>query len=234
MEQVTDSPAPLAPPLAAFPPAIAFGADARPGAAAPEERVPCTDEEFERLLADIVEPAYRLALRLAGNHHDAEDLVQDAALRAYRFRARFVRGTSFKAWFYRILLNCLYSRSRKRQADASVEELADAHELYLYVRSAEAGLMDGDSDPLDATIARMTTDQVAAALASLPDEFRTVCTLYFMDDLAYQEIAEVLGVPIGTVRSRLHRGRRMLQKRLWRLACDLGLVPARVEAEEAP
>lgn len=187
---------------------------------------PCTDSEFEQLLTSFVDPAYRLAFRLTSNRQDAEDLVQEAALRAYRARASFACGSSFRAWFYRILLNTLYTKARRRRPETSMDELEDAHDLYLYSRSAEAGVLGADADPLAGTLTRMTADQVTVALAALPDEFRTVATLYFMDDLSYQEIAESLGVPVGTVRSRLHRGRRMLQKRLWILARELGIVAA--------
>jgi RNA polymerase sigma-70 factor (ECF subfamily) len=184
----------------------------------------CSDEEFQELLGASIEPAYRLALRLSGNPHDAEDFVQDAALRAYRFRDRFARGTSFSAWFYRILVNLIYSRARTRRDEQSYDSLADAHDWYLFTRTSAAGIAPQGDDPLGGTIARMTADQVAAALASLPDDYRMACALYFMDDLSYQEIADILGVPVGTVRSRLHRGRKMLQKQLWQTAHDLGIV----------
>ena len=184
----------------------------------------CTDAEFQELLEATIEPAYRLALRLVGNAHDAEDFVQEAALRAHRFRDRFARGTSFTAWFYRILVNLVYSRARTRRDEQSYDSLADAHDWYLYTQTSAAGITPQDDDPLSGTIARMTADQVAAALASLPDDYRVVCTLYFMDDLAYQEIADIVGIPVGTVRSRLHRGRKMLQKQLWHTAHDLGIV----------
>ena len=184
----------------------------------------CTDAEFQELLEATIEPAYRLALRLVGAAHDAEDFVQEAALRAHRFRDRFARGTSFTAWFYRILVNLIYSRARTRRDEQSYDALADAHDWYLYTRTSAARLVPHDDDPLSGTISRMTADQVAAALASLPEDYRVVCTLYFMDDLAYQEIADILGIPVGTVRSRLHRGRKMLQKQLWNTARDLGIV----------
>jgi RNA polymerase sigma-70 factor, ECF subfamily len=189
---------------------------------APVER--CTNAEFQELLGATIEPAYRLALRLTGHAEDAEDVVQDAALRAYRFRDRFARSTSFKAWFYRILVNLIYSRARSKRDERSYEDLADARDLYLYTRTVEAGLGHSETDPLGGTIARMTADQVAMALAKLPEDYRTVSTLYFVDDLAYQEIADIVGVPVGTVRSRLHRGRKMLQKQLWNVAQDLGIV----------
>jgi RNA polymerase sigma-70 factor (ECF subfamily) len=213
-----------------------------PTTSSPDERsiVPPTqspsvdDHEFETLLIGMLEPAYRLAYRLTGDGQDAEDLVQEAALRAYRFRHSFQPGTSFKAWFYRIVMNQFYTTTRRRKpTTASLDSLTDAHEILMFVRSAEAGLLRPDSDPAATAVARMAEDDVARALATLPDEYRTVATLYFVDDLSYQEIADILGVPIGTVRSRLHRGRQMLQKQLWRVAEELGIVRGPALARDA-
>ena len=196
------------------------------GSSGPPASTSIDDAEFESLLVSVLEPAYRLAYRLANDSQDAEDLVQEAALRAFRFRHSFQRGTSFKAWFYRIVMNQFYTSTRRRKGTttSSLDSLTDAHEILMFVRSAEAGLLRPDTDPAATVVARMAEDDVARALATLPDEFRTVATLYFVDDLSYQEIAEVLEVPIGTVRSRLHRGRQMLQKQLWRVAEELGIV----------
>jgi RNA polymerase sigma-70 factor (ECF subfamily) len=200
----------------------------------PAEPTTIDDREFEALLIGMLEPAYRMAYRLTSDAQDAEDLVQEAALRAYRFRHTFQRGTSFKAWFYRIVMNQFYTSTRRRKpATASLDSLTDASEILMFVRSAEAGLLRPDADPAATAVARMAEDDVARALASLPDEYRTVATLYFLDDLSYQEIADILGVPIGTVRSRLHRGRQMLQKQLWRVAQELGIVNAPALAGDA-
>jgi RNA polymerase sigma-70 factor (ECF subfamily) len=190
----------------------------------PHERV--SDAEFETLLMESLEPAYRLALRLSGNSEDAQDLVQEAALRASRFRHTFQKGTSFKSWFYRIIVNQFYTSTRRRKntTTTSLDSLSDATDIFLFARSAEAGLIASDADPAANVVSRMAEDDVARALAALPEEFRAVATLYFIDDLSYQEIAEILGVPIGTVRSRLHRGRHMLQKQLWKVAEELGIV----------
>jgi len=180
--------------------------------------------DFEMMLRTVVFAAYGLALRLTGNREDAEDLVQDAALSALRGRGTFRAGSNFKAWFFKIVMNRFYTAHRKERSLTSIEDVEDAHEMYLNERSAEAGLFR-QSDPVQATIGKRASEDVAAALTSLPDEFRAVCTMYLMDDFSYEEIAEMLGVPLGTVRSRLHRGRRMLQKRLWQLAVDQGIVP---------
>ena len=172
-------------------------------------------------------PAYRLALRLTGSSEDAEDLVQEAALRAFRFRQTFQKGTTFKSWFYRIVVNQFYTTTRRRQntTTTSLDSLTDATDILLFVRSAEAGLLRPD-DPSADVVARMAEADVARALAALPDKFRAVATLYFMEDMSYNQIAEILEVPVGTVRSRLHRARHILQKQLWRVAEELGIVPA--------
>jgi RNA polymerase sigma-70 factor (ECF subfamily) len=179
--------------------------------------------DFEVLLRAIVGGAFATALRLTRNRQDAEDLVQEAALAAYRGYATFAVGSNFKAWFYTILMHCFYATSRKVRTDCSIQDVEDAHEMYLYERAAAAGLL-GSPDPVHATVGRLAADDIAAALASLPNEFRITCTMYFMEDFSYDEIARMLGLPLGTVRSRLHRGRRMLQKRLWTLAVDQGIV----------
>jgi RNA polymerase sigma-70 factor (ECF subfamily) len=200
----------------------------RPEDSAPESRDRVTDQEFESLLMEMLQPAYRLALRLTSDSEDAQDLVQEAALRASRFRHSFQKGSSFKSWFYRIVVNQFYTGTRRKRNTtmSSLDALTDATDIFLYARSAEAGLLRPDADPAANVVAQMAEDDVARALAALPDEFRTVATLYFIDDLSYQEIADILAVPIGTVRSRLHRGRHMLQKQLWRVAEELGIVPA--------
>ncbi|MFL5620855.1 MAG: sigma-70 family RNA polymerase sigma factor [Gemmatimonadaceae bacterium] len=178
---------------------------------------------FEAQLAGVVDGAFRTALRLTGNRQDAEDLVQEAALGAFRGRATFEPGSNFRAWFYRVLLNCFYGAHRKRRPEQSLADVEDAHDLFLYEHAAEAGLLSVD-DPVQATIGQLASNDIAAALAALPEKHRAVCTMYFMEDFAYEEIAHILGVPIGTVRSRLHRGRAMLQKKLWTLAVDQGVV----------
>jgi len=183
-------------------------------------------DDFDRLLAGVLERAYGTALRLAGNREDAEDLVQEAALRAFRGFGTFQPGTNFRAWFFRILVNCFYGSVRRRRPEEPLAELDDSHELLLYVRSAEAGLISPGSDPVRATLDRVAEEDVGRALEALPEEFRVVATLYFMEDLSYAEIAEAVGVPVGTVRSRLHRARRILQKRLWHLAQDAGITAA--------
>jgi RNA polymerase sigma-70 factor (ECF subfamily) len=180
---------------------------------------------IEPLLLPLLPRAYAFALRLTRNAHDAEDLLQEAAERACRFFHQFRTGTNFQAWFFRIVANAFYSRVRRDGRRGDEVSLDDPPPIYLYTRTAEAGLHEGDPDPAATFLARVDTEQVTRALDQLPEEYRAVATLYFIEDLTYEEIADILGVPIGTVRSRLHRGRRLLQRQLWHVAREYGIVP---------
>jgi RNA polymerase sigma-70 factor (ECF subfamily) len=181
--------------------------------------------EFERLFTPIFSMAYGTAVRLTRNRTEAEDLVQDAALLAYRAFGSFQQGTNFKAWFFRILTNAFYSRHRKEKHEKANLSTEDIPALYLYSKTAEAGLHGRETDPAPAIMDKLDTERVGEALETLPEEYRVVATLYFIEDFSYQQIAEVLECPVGTVRSRLHRGRRMLQKALWQIAVERGIVP---------
>jgi RNA polymerase sigma-70 factor (ECF subfamily) len=181
--------------------------------------------EFEALLTPLLSMAYGTAVRLTRDRTEAEDLVQDAALLAFRAFGSFRTGTNFKAWFFRILTNAFYSRHRKEKHEKANLSTEDLPPLYLYARTGEIGLHTKEADPASAMMDRIDSEQVAEALDALPTEYRVVSTLYFIEDFSYQQIADVVGCPVGTVRSRLHRGRRMLQKALWRVAQEHGIVP---------
>ncbi len=191
--------------------------------------VPAEAVPFEVLLEPLLDTAYRAALRFTRNTSDAEDLVQEAALLAFRGYHSFVPGSSFRAWFLRILTNCFFSRYRKRKRRGDEIDLDDTPELFLYCQAASHGMLGRVEDPAGLMMSKLEAEQVEAALAALPEEFRVVATLYFLQDFSYQEIAEMIGVPVGTVRSRLHRGRRMLQKALWTLAQERGIVALPIE-----
>ncbi len=178
---------------------------------------------FERLLGPVLDQAYGTALRLTGDPSDAEDLLQDASLLALRGFDAFRRGSNFKAWFFRILVNrfySLYRRSRRHGVALDVDQTPDRH---LLDRAEAAGLQQV-RDPAAAVFGQLDVEAITAALDALPDDFREVATLYFMQDFSYQEIAEVMEIPVGTVRSRLHRARRTLQTALWALAVERGIV----------
>jgi RNA polymerase sigma-70 factor (ECF subfamily) len=179
---------------------------------------------FESLFTPLASSAFGVAVRFTGNRADAEDLVQEAALLAFRGFDSFEPGTNFKAWFFRILTNCYFSARRKQKARPVTADLDDTPDLYLYARSAETGVPTAGPDPAAQLLDSLGTERVAAAIARLPEEYRVVSTLYFMEDFSYEEIGRVLQCPIGTVRSRLHRGRKMLQKALWQVAEEDGIV----------
>ena len=227
---------PPVPPLASAPLTAAAGDAALAAAPTPRDDAvlappastaassPDRTREFETLFASIIDRAFGMALRLTRNRADAEDLVQEAALLAFRNFGGFEPGTHFKAWFFRILTNCYFTTYRRRRRQGSTVDFDDTPDLYLYARSLAAGIPLDIVDPAGSLIDRLDSERVGAAIEELPEEYRVVSTLYFMDDLTYQQIAEVLGCPVGTVRSRLHRGRKMLQKALWALAEECGIV----------
>ncbi|MEO6461950.1 MAG: sigma-70 family RNA polymerase sigma factor [Candidatus Eisenbacteria bacterium] len=181
---------------------------------------------FERHLVPILDAAYGTAVHLTRNAHDAEDLVQEAAFLAFRAFHQFEEGTRFKAWYFRILTNLFYQRMRKKKREPATVEFDDAPALYMFDRSHQAGLAAHEADPADFIMSKLTTEQVSRAIAALPEEYRVVAALYFMEDFGYQEIADIVDCPLGTVRSRLHRGRRALQRSLWSIAEECGIVPA--------
>lgn len=185
-------------------------------------------EQFESELRPVVDSAYRYAVRIAGNPDDARDLLQEATLDAWKGRDGFVSGTHFKAWFFKILTNRFYRmRQRKTVGTVSIDEAPDT---FLYQQATQSGMVREGDDPAGALFDQIESEHVAEALSELPDEFRDVAMLYFVSDMSYEEIAETLEVPIGTVRSRLHRGRKLLQVKLWEFAKARGLVTGEAHA----
>ncbi|MDQ2767879.1 MAG: sigma-70 family RNA polymerase sigma factor [Gemmatimonadota bacterium] len=183
-----------------------------------------TPAAFEALLVQLLPSAYGYAYRLTRNRADAEDLMQEAALRACRGAQSFEPGTHFKAWFFRIIIRCFWEKHRSALRRPQTVDFDDTPDLYLYKQMRQTGVSAAHADPMGELLDRMGTERVVAAIAVLPEEYGAVATLYFMEDFAYHEIAHVLGIPVGTVRSRLHRARKMLQKSLWRIAVDAGLI----------
>lgn len=184
-----------------------------------------TTELFEAHLAAVLDRAYAAAYQFTRNAADAQDLVQEAALLAWRHFDQFQAGSSFRAWFLRILHNRFVSDYRRDRRRGTTVAADDVSPVLLWERSRDAGLHDGLDDPAGALLRRFDSRRIEEAIDRLPDEFRTAALLYFLRELSYQEIAEVLEVPVGTVRSRLHRGRGLLQRELWNVAVEYGLVP---------
>lgn len=184
-------------------------------------------ERFEGLLQAVLPPAFGVALRLTGERPAAEELVREASVRAFRSFASLEPGTSFGPWFFRILVDVWRAGRRPREAGPEPVDWEDTPDLFLYAHSHGAGLPVAGSDPAAELLERLGTERVAAAIERLPEEYRLITLLYFMDDFGYREIAAMLDCPAGAVRSRLHRGRKMLQKALWQAAEEAGIAPAR-------
>ncbi|MCU1490605.1 MAG: polymerase, sigma-24 subunit, subfamily [Acidimicrobiaceae bacterium] len=169
---------------------------------------------------------YTAAMRMTRNPADAEDLVQETYLKAYRAYGRFEAGTNLKAWLYRILTNTYINGYRSRRRRPEETDVEDVEDLYLYRRAgAVAGGIGGRSAE-DEVLERITDDEVKGAIESLPDAFRIAVLLADVEGFSYKEIAEITDVPIGTVMSRIHRGRRALQKALGEFGRQRGLVEA--------
>jgi RNA polymerase sigma-70 factor (ECF subfamily) len=182
-------------------------------------------ERFEELAMEYMPSLYTAALRMTRNPSDAEDLVQETYLKAYRAFNTFQEGTNLKAWLYRILTNTFINtyRAKKRRPDES--NIEDLENLYLYRR---LGGLEGASVGRSAeeqVLDKFTEAEVKEAIESLPEQFRLAVLLGDVEGFTYKEIAEILDIPIGTVMSRLHRGRRALQKRLYEFGRQRGLVP---------
>ncbi len=179
---------------------------------------------FTEQAMDLMPSLYSAALRMTRNPSDAEDLVQETYLKAYRGFGSFEQGTNLKAWLYRILTNTFINRYRAAKRRPDETDLDDVEDFYLYRRlggleearagrSAEDELMDLFSEA-----------EVKAAVDALPEQFRMAVLLADVEGFSYKEIASILDIPIGTVMSRLHRGRKNLQKALFEFATNQGLL----------
>ena len=166
---------------------------------------------------------YSAALRMTRNPADAEDVLQETYLKAYRAYHTFKAGTNLKAWLYRILTNTYINKYRKDQRRPSEVELGELEDFYLYKRLGESGGAGATESAEDQVMETIVDADVKAALEALPENFRLPVLLADVEGFAYKEIAEMLDIPIGTVMSRLHRGRKALQKRLWDFATERGL-----------
>jgi RNA polymerase sigma-70 factor (ECF subfamily) len=182
---------------------------------------------FEQEALKHLDALYRTALRMTRNPQDAEDLVQDTFLRAYRFFDQFQPGTNLRAWLFKILTNSYINSYRKTAAEPKSTSLDDTEEFSLYHQMARES-QDGslgwhvEAEVLD----RFAEEDIREAIEKLPDAFRMTVLLADVEGFSYKEIAEITGVSKGTVMSRLFRGRRLLQKALWDRARAAGFARA--------
>jgi len=183
-------------------------------------------EEFERTALPQLDSLYGAALRLTRNPAEAEDLVQDVFVRAYRSWQTFKPGTSAKAWLFTILRNTFITRyhrgNRRRSARVDLEAQLRSLGPEVAVGHPTAKI----PGPEAAMAVRITQDRISAALDALPEDYKTAVILADLEGLSYKEIAEVMDCPIGTVMSRIYRGRRLLHNLLHDHAAELGLVDA--------
>ena len=187
---------------------------------------------------------YSAARRMTRNAADAEDLVQETYLRAYRGFGNFQQGTNLRAWLFRILTNAFINSYRSKQRKPKSVDLAGVEDLYLHQRLGGDTKAALGASAEDVLMEQITESEIVDALESLPEEYRITVLLADVEGFAYKEIAEILDVPIGTVMSRLHRGRKTLQKRLLEFGSTRGWVdppnpdrapvPAGIGNSEAP
>jgi RNA polymerase sigma-70 factor (ECF subfamily) len=180
---------------------------------------------FAELAMPYMSALYSAALRMTRNPQDAEDLVQEAYLRAYRGFGGFQEGTNLKAWLYKILTNTFINTYRAKKRRPHEVDLDDTEDFFLFRRLGGLEAAAAQRSPESEVLDRIPDEMVKAALEALPEQFRMAVLLADVEGFSYKEIAEIMDVPIGTVMSRLHRGRKALQKELWEFGREHGLLP---------
>ncbi len=186
-------------------------------------------QRFEKLFLPLMDNLYNLAMRMTRNQGDAEDLVQEAYLKAYRFFDHFQEGTNAKAWIITILTNTFRTKYRKTQKEPDQVDF-DAVENFFLVDQMKPAIYPAnksearDSNEITDILKAYVSDDVIKALENIPEQFRMAVLLSDVERFNYQEIADIIGANVGTVKSRIFRGRRLLQKQLYELAKERGIV----------
>ena len=184
---------------------------------------------FEQDAMQYTRQLYSAAMRMTRNPADAEDLVQETFLKAYRAYHTFQEGTNLKAWLYRILTNTYINKYRKESRRPSEVDLGTVEDMYLYRRLGSEESAEAARTTEDRVLDGLVESDIKEAVEELPESFRMPVLLADLEGFSYKEIAEILEIPIGTVMSRLHRGRKAMQKRLWEYAKQRGLLPEDAE-----
>lgn len=183
-----------------------------------------TKNQFTSDAMQYAPQLFSTALRMTRNRLDAEDLVQETYIKGWRSFHTFQEGTNLRAWLFRIMTNTYINKYNARKRKGTEVELDDVEELFLYKRLGSIDQSQLSSSAEDQMLDLFTDDEVKNALEELPEDFRIPVLLSDVDGFSYKEIAEMLEIPIGTVMSRLHRGRKAMQKMLYEYARDKGLI----------
>jgi RNA polymerase sigma-70 factor (ECF subfamily) len=186
-------------------------------------KVPSKSEKqlaFEREAMPHSDLLYNFALRMTNNADDADDLLQETYLKAFRFWDKYEQGTNIRAWLFRILKNSYINRYRKEAKEPDTVDYDEVKNFYASIRDESTDA----NDLQESVFGNLLDDDVASAVAELPEDFRTVVILCDIEGLTYEEIADFVDCPLGTVRSRLHRGRKLLRARLFEYAKSRGYV----------
>jgi RNA polymerase sigma-70 factor, ECF subfamily len=182
------------------------------------------DEDFEAGVLAQLDSLYRTALRMTNNPQEAEDLVQETMLKAFRFADSYQRGTNLRAWLFRILNTSAINRYRRQATHPTTTSLPEGEDFYLYNRIRDLSGQELSEGAEEQVLSKYLDEDVYKALSELPPNFRMPILLADIEGLSYKEIAEALQIPIGTVMSRISRGRRQLQRSLWQYAKERGYV----------
>ncbi len=178
-------------------------------------------KRFETEALVHIDSLLRTALRMTRDEGDANDLVQETFLKAYRFWDKFQEGSNCRAWLYKIMTNIFINNYRAKAWKPQTIDIEDIDDSFLHGQLSALGPSD---NPEKLFFDKVFDDDVKGAIDELPEDFRLVTVLSFLDGFSYQEIADILNINIGTVKSRLHRGRKLLQKSLWDYAVKNGFV----------
>ncbi|OHB39876.1 MAG: hypothetical protein A2Y09_09795 [Planctomycetes bacterium GWA2_39_15] len=184
-------------------------------------------KEFEEIAMEHIDSLYSMAIRLVFNKEEAEDLVQETYLKAYRFFNTFQKGTNIKAWLFKILRNTFINKYRKTvnlPSEILYEDVESVNSNLSYKQESDSGELTDTLESKYIELGNLMEDDVKQAIDSLSIEYREAILLSDVEGLSYQEIAEIANVPIGTIKSRLNRGRKLLQKKLWEYAKDRGFI----------
>lgn len=178
------------------------------------------NKEFEREALPHMDALYNFALRMTGDSDDANDLVQDTFLKAFRFFDKFEKGTNCKAWLFRIMKNTFINTYRKKTKEPDKVDYEEVENFYENIKASSTDSAHLEKEIYD----NLLDDDISSAIASLPDDFKTVIILSDIEGFTYDEIADFTDCPVGTVRSRLHRARKMLFAKLHKYASEKGYI----------